>query len=106
MNLPIETKTLVHKKFALSVVLLYVLIGILWILFSDEIFNYLLSNTNQFSNYVQYKRVVNIAITACLLYFLIRKTLQQTKTSKRSIPVLKIGNLCLRAQAMVSGIGT
>ncbi len=82
MNLPIETKTLVHKKFALSVVLLYVVIGILWILFSDEIFNYLLSSTNQFSNYVQYKRVVNIAITACLLYFLIRKTLQQTKTQQ------------------------
>ncbi len=82
MNLPIETKTLVHKQFALKVVLLYVLIGILWILFSDEIFNYLLSNTGQFSSYVQYKRVVNIAITASLLYFLIRKTLQQTKTQQ------------------------
>ncbi len=82
MNLPIETKTLVHKQFALKVVLLYVLIGILWILFSDEIFNYLFSNTGQFSSYVQYKRVVNIAITASLLYFLIRKTLQQTKTQQ------------------------
>ncbi len=82
MNLPIETKTLVHKQFALKIVLLYVLIGVLWILFSDEIFNYLFSHTGQFSSYVQYKRVVNIAITATLLYFLIRKTLQQTKTQQ------------------------
>lgn len=80
MNLFPDVKTLEHRQFAFRIVLLYVLIGIIWVLFSDETFTYLFSNTDYFSSYVHYKRIVTIVITASLLYFLIRKTLQQTNT--------------------------
>ncbi len=80
MNLFPDVKALEHRQFAFRIVLLYVLIGILWVLFSDETFTYLFSNTDYFSSYVHYKRIVTIVITASLLYFLIRKTLQQTNT--------------------------
>ncbi len=43
-------------------------------------FVYLLPNTNSFASYVHYKRIANVLITAFLLYFLVRKTLQQTRT--------------------------
>ena len=80
MNLFPDVQVLEHRQFAFRIALLYILIGFLWVLFSDEIFTYLFSNTPYFSSYVHYKRIVTIAVTACLLYFLIRKTLQQTNT--------------------------
>ena len=82
MNLVVDNQTDAHKIFAYKIVLLYVFIGILWIYFSDDLFSYLLSNSDYFSKYVHYKRIVNIAISAGLLYFLVRKTLQQTKTQQ------------------------
>ena len=80
MNLFPDVKALEHRQFAFRIVLLYVLVGILWVLLSDETFTYLFSNTDYFSSYVHYKRIVTIVITAILLYFLVRKTLQQTNT--------------------------
>ena len=82
MNLLADNKIVVQNQFALKIVFLYVLIGILWVQFSDEIFSQLLQNTEYFPQYLYYKRIVNICITAGLLYFLIRKTLQLTKTQK------------------------
>lgn len=82
MNLFPDVKTREHGLFAFKIVLLYVLIGMLWILFSDELFTYLLANTKRFSDFVQYKRLVNMLITASLLYFFIRKTLQQINTQR------------------------
>ena len=80
MNLFPDVKTMEHRQFAIRIVLLYVLIGIVWVFFSDETFTYLFSNTDYFSSYVHYKRIVTIVITASLLYFLIRKNLQQANT--------------------------
>jgi diguanylate cyclase (GGDEF)-like protein/PAS domain S-box-containing protein len=80
VNLFPEVKTNKHRQFALRIVSLYILVGIFWILFSDPMFVYLLPNTNSFASYVHYKRIANVLITAFLLYFLVRKTLQQTRT--------------------------
>ncbi|MGZ8251252.1 MAG: putative bifunctional diguanylate cyclase/phosphodiesterase [Methylophilaceae bacterium] len=80
MNLFPDIKTHEHGQYALRIVILYVLIGILWVLLSDSVSTYFLANTEHFASYVHYKRLINIVITASLLYFLIRKTLQQTKT--------------------------
>ena len=80
MDLFPDVKTLDHRQFAFRIVLLYILVGILWLLFSDVTFTYLFSDSGYFSSYVHYKRILNILITASLLYFLVRKTLQLSKT--------------------------
>jgi len=69
-----------HHRFALRFTVVFLIIGAAWILFSDALMTSLLSDTNLFGSYQHYKRLVNILITGSLLYFLVRKILQQIKT--------------------------
>ncbi|MCB5186774.1 EAL domain-containing protein [Methylobacillus caricis] len=80
MSLFPQVKNLHLNHFAKRVVLLYVLVGTLWILLSDPLFQHLLPNIDHFEQYLHYKRIVNMLLTATLLYLLVTKTLQQTKT--------------------------
>jgi len=80
VNLFLNEKPSKLNFIALGIVLSYLLLGSVWILFSDSLFNWLLADTDLFTSYKHYKRWANIFITALLLYFLVRKTLQLIKT--------------------------
>jgi len=69
-----------HHRYALRFTTAFLIIGVLWVLFSDIIITHLLADTDLFASYLHYKRLVNVSMTGLLLYFLVRKTLQQIKT--------------------------
>ncbi|MBA3696282.1 MAG: EAL domain-containing protein [Methylotenera sp.] len=82
MNLFPEVKNHKYKLFTFKIIFLYLLIGFIWVVFSDSIFTERNSNPAYFEVFVHYKRFINILFTASLLYLLISKTFQQIKTQK------------------------
>ena len=68
-----------------GIVLIYLLLGLTWIFFSDNILALLASDPAQFKRYGTYKGVVFIAFTATLLYFLVRRALRQRLAIEQSL---------------------
>ncbi|MES2580204.1 MAG: EAL domain-containing protein [Pseudomonadota bacterium] len=72
---------------ALRIFIIYVLIGVLWIFFSDRILQTLVSTQEQFTHYSIYKGWAYITLTAFLLYFLVRETIQEHLEIESSLHV-------------------
>lgn len=69
------------------IICIYVLIGSLWILFSDLILSSLVPDSKQLTRYSIYKGWGFIFITSALLYLLIRKTLKQQTQAESSLQI-------------------
>jgi diguanylate cyclase (GGDEF)-like protein/PAS domain S-box-containing protein len=69
----------------LHIVGIYLIFGLLWILFSDSLLLSNVSNYSQFTQYSTYKGVAFVLITSALLYLLVRKTLHQQRKIETSL---------------------
>ncbi|HEX5538728.1 MAG TPA: diguanylate cyclase, partial [Methylophilaceae bacterium] len=74
-------------RLAAKVVLIYLVFGLFWIFFSDSILLQIVSEPQQFARYSIYKGWIYILITALLLYYMVRKTLQQQSSIEHSLLV-------------------
>jgi PAS domain S-box-containing protein len=74
------------KKFRLDVgiriPLLYLIFGCLWILFSDELLQSLVHNTEELTHFQNYKGWAYVLASALLIYFLLRQYLQLQKKTE------------------------
>ena len=62
---------------ALRILIIYILVGLFWIFFSDNILSLLVSSQQQYLEYSIYKGVAFIALTGLMLYFLILDSIQK-----------------------------
>jgi len=72
---------------ALRIFVIYFLFGLFWIFFSDKILFALVSSQEQYTQYSIYKGWAYITLTAFLLYFLVRKTIQEYVDIEASLHV-------------------
>ncbi len=72
---------------ASRIFIIYLLIGVLWIFFSDHILQTLVSTQEQFIQYSIYKGWAYITLTAVVLYFLVRTTIQEYLAIESSLHV-------------------
>jgi PAS domain S-box-containing protein len=74
------------KKFRLDVgiriPLLYLIFGCLWILFSDELLESLVHNTEELTRFQSYKGWAYVLVSALLIYFLLRQYLRLQKRTE------------------------
>ncbi len=73
------------NKIVFRFVFVYLLFGLAWILFSDNILSSAVSDYLEFKHYSTYKGLAFVSATACLLYFLLRKTLKQQMDIEQSL---------------------
>ena len=72
---------------ALRIFIVYLLIGVFWIFFSDHILQTLVSTQEQFTQYSIYKGWAYITLTAVVLYFLVRATILEYLDIESSLHV-------------------
>jgi diguanylate cyclase (GGDEF)-like protein/PAS domain S-box-containing protein len=72
---------------ALRILIIYILVGLFWIFFSDNILSLLVSSQQQYLEYSIYKGGAFIALTGLMLYFLILDSIQKQLTVKASLDV-------------------
>lgn len=72
---------------ALRILIIYILVGLFWIFFSDNILSLLVSSQQQYLEYSIYKGVAFIALTGLMLYFLILDSIQKQLAVKASLDV-------------------
>jgi hypothetical protein len=86
-------KEIFSKKFSkidwlvVRIVVIYLSFGLFWIFFSDSILANLISDKERFARYGLYKGWAYMATTSVLLFFLVRKTLQQQSKIESSLQV-------------------
>lgn len=72
---------------ALRILIIYILVGLFWIFFSDNILSLLVSSQQQYLEYSIYKGGAFIALTGLMLYFLILDSIQKQLAVKASLDV-------------------
>jgi diguanylate cyclase (GGDEF)-like protein/PAS domain S-box-containing protein len=72
---------------ASRIFIVYLVVGVLWIFFSDHILQTLVSTKEQFTQYSIYKGWAYITLTAVLLYFLVRVTILEYLDIETSLNV-------------------
>jgi len=72
---------------ALRILIIYILVGLFWIFFSDNILSLLVSSQQQYLEYSIYKGGAFIALTGLMLYFLILDSIQKQLAVKASLEV-------------------
>ena len=77
------------RRFEYQITAIYLIIGILWILFSDSILNNLVSNETTLTFFQSIKGIFYVVTTALLLFILVRNYTKQEKLSEEE---LKISN--------------
>lgn len=70
---------------SIKIAILYVGIGVLWILLSDKILNAVVKSENLVKEIQIYKGWFYVMVTAVIFYFIIRKTLQLYKEANDSV---------------------
>ncbi|MFA6180368.1 MAG: diguanylate cyclase, partial [Candidatus Methylopumilus sp.] len=70
---------------ALRIVGIYLLFGLLWIVFSDSFLSFFTFTPEQLTRYSMYKGAAFILATALLLYLLISKTMRRQMHAERSL---------------------
>jgi diguanylate cyclase (GGDEF)-like protein/PAS domain S-box-containing protein len=70
---------------ALRIFVIYILVGLFWIFFSDNILSLLVSSQQRFTQYSIYKGGAFIALTGVMLYFLILSSIQKQLEVKASL---------------------
>ncbi len=73
------------KKYALIIVLIYALIGFLWIVFSDRILAYLIRDFELYTRFQTYKGWFYVSATSLLLYFLLMAYVLRLKKYENEI---------------------
>ena len=64
-----------HKIFqlnALTIAVMYVVVGVLWILFSDQMVKLFVEDLETFSRYETFKGILYILVTGSLLFLLVK----------------------------------
>ncbi|MBN1115782.1 MAG: hypothetical protein JXA77_01145, partial [Bacteroidales bacterium] len=72
-------------KFEYKITILYLLIGGLWILFSDKILHILISDGTTLSEFQTYKGWFYVTVTAIILYFFVRKHLDKRRDLEKEL---------------------
>jgi diguanylate cyclase (GGDEF)-like protein/PAS domain S-box-containing protein len=62
---------------ALRIFVVYSLVGLIWIFFSDNVLRLLVTSQQQYLEYSRYKGVAFIALTGLMLYFLVLASIQK-----------------------------
>lgn len=75
------------RLIALRIFVIYILVGLLWIFFSDNLLSLLVSSPEQYMEYGIYKDGAFIALTGFMLYFLILGSIQKQSGAKASLDV-------------------
>ncbi|MHA7109471.1 sensor histidine kinase [Sunxiuqinia elliptica] len=66
-----------ERYFALKIAVAYFILGFLWILFSDYLLQFFIVDLNVLTKWQNYKGWFYIAVTALMLYWLIRRQMQR-----------------------------
>ncbi|NMB60154.1 MAG: PAS domain-containing protein, partial [Chloroflexi bacterium] len=74
-----------HMDVGIRIPLLYLIFGGLWILFSDELLESLVHNTEELTRFQNYKGWAYVAASALLIYFLLRQYLQLQKKTEAQL---------------------
>jgi diguanylate cyclase (GGDEF)-like protein/PAS domain S-box-containing protein len=75
------------RLIALRIFVIYILAGLIWIFFSDNILSLLVSSQQQYIEYSIYKDAGFIALTGLMLYFLILDSIQRQLDVKTALDV-------------------
>lgn len=75
------------RLIALRICVIYILVGLIWIFFSDNILQLLVASQEQYIQYSIYKGGAFIALTGVMLYFLILNSIQKQLDIKASLNV-------------------
>lgn len=79
-DLDISKYTTINSEYmAAKIVFKYILIGVLWIILSDKILMYLVSNIEMYQQIQTYKGWFYILITAIILFLMIKRNLEKLK---------------------------
>ena len=77
-----KTVFLENVKFEYKITLIYFIFGILWILFSDKLLEFLVKEDDLLTEFQTFKGAIFILVTSVLLYILVRKHMQSLKLSE------------------------
>ncbi|GBG15859.1 uncharacterized protein NMK_3474 [Novimethylophilus kurashikiensis] len=69
------------------IVLAYLVLGILWIVFSDTLLTAMVSDVQELGHFSLYKGLAFMVVTASLLYLLVRQTLAQQSRLEQSLAI-------------------
>jgi diguanylate cyclase (GGDEF)-like protein/PAS domain S-box-containing protein len=75
------------RLIALRILVIYILAGLIWIFFSDNILSLLVSSQQQYIEYSIYKDAGFIALTGLMLYFLILDSIQRQLDVKTALDI-------------------
>jgi diguanylate cyclase (GGDEF)-like protein/PAS domain S-box-containing protein len=73
------------RLIALRIFIIYILVGLFWIFFSDKILSLLVASQEQFTQYSIYKGGAFVALTGVMLYLLILSSMQNQLAVKASL---------------------
>ena len=79
---PMKKKKFLHEKFSYRIAILYLVFGLLWILLSDELLDFLIKDLETLSNIQTYKGFFFIFITALMLFILVREHMKNIKSTR------------------------
>jgi PAS domain S-box-containing protein len=74
-----------HLDIGIRIPLLYLIFGGLWILFSDELLESLVHNTEELTRFQNYKGWAYVTASALLIYFLLRQYLRLQKKTETQL---------------------
>lgn len=77
-------------RFEYSITILYLLIGGLWILFSDKILYLLINDSSRLSQFQTYKGWFYVIITAIILFFFIKKHLNKRRNLENELKEFQV----------------
>ena len=73
------------NRIALRFVLIFLMFGLAWIFFSDQLLSKRVANYQEFKEFSLYKGLVFIFLTAIVIYLLLRRTLKQQLDIEQSL---------------------
>lgn len=79
-------------KFEYKFTVLYILLGAMWILFSDKLLNYFFNDTERLTTFQTYKGFLYVTATSVLFYMILRKhlvKLREAENKARESDILK-----------------
>ena len=77
-----KTVFLENVKFEYKITLIYLIFGILWILFSDGLLDFLIKDDSLLTKFQTFKGTIFIIVTSVFLYILVRKHMQNLRIAE------------------------
>lgn len=77
-----KKKKFLYEKFSYRIAILYLAFGLLWILLSDELLDFLIKDLETLSDIQTYKGFFFIFITALMLFVLVREHMKSIKSTR------------------------